>query len=189
MPSNLEIAAVLLAFFAVILQWREHQSTWYLVLLSSLLYIKIFYDVGLIWDATLQLFFIALAVRGIFSWRKELALTTPRSRSVQFHGSILLLAALPTVCLALFSIYFRHMPSITATADSAIFVGSLLAVWLTERKIIECWWYWIVIDCTAAALYLSRDLLLTSILYAVYVPLAFFGLQAWRTRAKSVAFE
>lgn len=188
MSSPLEIIAVLLAFFAVVLQWREHPATWWLVLISSILYIEVFRGAGLIWDATLQFFFIALAVRGIFSWRfglgKENALELSMRPKI-FHLRAFAISAAASVALGLVSIELRSIPSLVALCDGSLFVFSLLAVWLTERKIIECWVYWIGIDILAAGLYLSRELVLTSILYAIYVPLAVIGLRSWMARYRA----
>ncbi len=192
MSSPTEITAVFLAFTAVVLQWREHPATWWLVLASSVLYIEVFLGAGLVWDATLQLFFIALAIRGIFSWRsginKEISLSLS-VQTVKFHLVALALAITATAALGLLSLELRSIPPLVAFCDAAIFVFSLFAVWLTERKIIECWIYWIGIDVLASALYLSRDLVLTSILYALYVPLAIIGLRSWKARYTGTAMR
>lgn len=186
----LECIAVVLAFIAVCFQWREHPATWWLILLSSVLYVKIFYDSGLIWDAALQLIFISLALRGILSWRD-----TDRP-AVAIHRcgrrcNVLAIgcASVGTALLASLSVYLRSVSLPVAVADGAIFSFSVLAVWLTERKVIESWNYWIAIDLLAAALYFSRELLLTSILYLLYVPLAVIGVREWKRRLHAVVSD
>jgi len=67
-----------------------------------------------------------------------------------------------------------------AYLDGGIYVFSLIAIWLTARKKIECWWFWLGIDIVAAALYGYRELYLYGLLYAVYIIMAVLGLLAWR---------
>jgi nicotinamide mononucleotide transporter len=56
------------------------------------------------------------------------------------------------------------------------------ATFLVARKVLENWWYWLVIDGVSVFLYWARDLQLTSLLFVAYVALIPFGLAAW-TRA------
>ena len=56
------------------------------------------------------------------------------------------------------------------------------AVWgtfLVARKVLENWWYWLLIDIASIFIYWSRDLQLTSLLVAVYVIMIPFGLISW----------
>lgn len=182
MFSSLELTAVILAFLAVVLQWREHSAAWWLILLSSVAYIKLFWDAGLLMDSALQIFFIVLAVKGIFSWGRANTGVRLNQQTRLFHARVLLLGFIVTGLLALFSHSVRHVAMLIALTDAGIFVFSLVTVWMTERKIIESWLYWIVIDIVAAMLYLSRDLTLTAALYLAYVPLAAAGYREWQHR-------
>jgi nicotinamide mononucleotide transporter len=50
------------------------------------------------------------------------------------------------------------------------------------RKVLENWWYWLVIDSVSIVIYWVRELPLTALLFVAYVVMIPFGLVAW-TRA------
>jgi nicotinamide mononucleotide transporter len=66
--------------------------------------------------------------------------------------------------------------------DSMTTFSAIWATFLVARKVLENWWYWLVIDGASIFLYWPRDLQLTSLLFVAYVGLIPFGLVAW-TRA------
>ena len=54
------------------------------------------------------------------------------------------------------------------------------ATFLVARKVLENWWYWLVIDAASVVIYWTRDLHLTALLFVVYVAMIPFGLVAWQ---------
>jgi nicotinamide mononucleotide transporter len=64
--------------------------------------------------------------------------------------------------------------------DAFIVVTSLYAQWLLSKKKLEAWYLWITVDIVAIAVYLYKDLYVTTGLYAVFLGLAISGLIAWR---------
>jgi nicotinamide mononucleotide transporter len=63
--------------------------------------------------------------------------------------------------------------------DSLTTWSAIWATLLVARKVLENWWYWLVIDIASVFIYWSRDLELTSFLFIVYVILIPFGLVSW----------
>ena len=66
--------------------------------------------------------------------------------------------------------------------DSATTGAARWATFLVAKKVLENWWYWLVIDIASIIIYWSRDLELTSALFLLYVAMIPFGLARW-TRA------
>jgi nicotinamide mononucleotide transporter len=64
--------------------------------------------------------------------------------------------------------------------DSLTTWSAIWATFLVARKVLENWWYWLVIDIASIAIYWARDLHLTSLLFVVYVLMIPFGIRAWR---------
>jgi nicotinamide mononucleotide transporter len=64
-------------------------------------------------------------------------------------------------------------------SDGFLTAGSLVGQLLLSRKKIENWHVWIIVDVLYVALYLHKHLMLTAILYAVFVGMAIVGLRAW----------
>jgi nicotinamide mononucleotide transporter len=59
---------------------------------------------------------------------------------------------------------------------------------MVARRLIENWLYWVVIDSLAAYLYFSQQLLVTAILFVLYVGIVIHGFVRWyRQRELQVA--
>ena len=78
-----------------------------------------------------------------------------------------------------------HFTVLVAVHDAAPFLDalttvlSLVAQYLLCRKRLENWIVWIVVDAIYVPLYLSRDLDLTALLYALFLVMCIYGLRAW----------
>jgi nicotinamide mononucleotide transporter len=51
---------------------------------------------------------------------------------------------------------------------------------LLSRKKIENWHVWIIVDVLYVALYIHKGLMLTAVLYGMFVGMAILGLLAWQ---------
>jgi nicotinamide mononucleotide transporter len=58
---------------------------------------------------------------------------------------------------------------------------------LLARKKVENWHVWIAVDVLYVGLYVYKGLMLTAILYAVFVAMAVAGLRAWAIIAQAGA--
>jgi nicotinamide mononucleotide transporter len=63
--------------------------------------------------------------------------------------------------------------------DSMTTWSAIWATFLVARKVLENWWYWLVIDAVSIFIYWARDLELTSLLFVIYVVLVPIGLLSW----------
>jgi nicotinamide mononucleotide transporter len=68
--------------------------------------------------------------------------------------------------------------------DSFITSLSIIATWMLARKIYEHWFLWIIVNIAAAALFFTRGLYPTVILYIVYCGMSFVGLIEWKKSLK-----
>jgi len=57
---------------------------------------------------------------------------------------------------------------------------AIWATFLVARKVLENWWYWLLIDLASIFIYWTRDLQLTALLFVIYVIMIPFGLISWR---------
>jgi nicotinamide mononucleotide transporter len=72
-------------------------------------------------------------------------------------------------------------------ADGFLTAGSLLGQVLLSRKKVENWHAWIAVDILYVGLYVYKHLILTAILYGVFVLMAIVGLRAWDRAVKARA--
>ena len=63
--------------------------------------------------------------------------------------------------------------------DSMTTWSALWATFLVARKVLENWWYWLVIDAVSVFVYWERDLQLTALLFVIYVAIIPIGLLSW----------
>ncbi len=182
MPATLvEWIAVALAFAYVLLAIRQSRWCWPAAAASGGIYLVLFARGGLPMQAALQVFYIAMAAYGWHAWRAahgkpaELRIRTwPRRWHVLALSAVLLATALNVSLLA------GESGPVVAGADAFVAWGSVLATWLTARKVLESWLYWIVFDVVAAVLYFAQGFHATAGLFVVYVVLAIQGFVAWR---------
>lgn len=176
-----EALAVALALAYLLLAVRQSLWCWYAALASSALYALIFWEVRLYMESALQLYYIAMAAYGWWSWRGgaaaggALAIST---RGWRWHG--LALVAVLLAATASGALLARYTAAAWPWADSFTTWGSLLATWMVARKILGNWGWWFVIDSVSLWLYLDRGLQLTAALFGVYLVIIVFGYLRWR---------
>jgi nicotinamide mononucleotide transporter len=179
--SQLEIVAVLLAIAYLLLAIRQSIWCWYCAGVSTAIYVWLFFDAKLYMESVLNGFYFAMAIYGWFIWRAGRTESHERPVVVwplRTHA----IAIVTIVVVSLLNGYLLR--SLTDAAfpyiDSLTTWAAIWATFLVARKVLENWWYWLVIDIASVFIYMSRDLQLTSLLFVVYVILIPFGLVSWR---------
>jgi len=184
--TPLELISFLLALITVALNIRQVHWAWLFSILSSGLYALVFFDVRLYGDMGLQVVFILVSVWGWMQWLRgtstDTALQVTRLSNVECWWSAL--ASLILFTLLYFFLRFYTDTDVPA-ADGLLTAGSLLGQVLLSRKKLENWTIWIIVDVLYVALYLYKNLMLTAILYAVFVVMAVHGARVWRSACKS----
>jgi nicotinamide mononucleotide transporter len=130
-------------------------------------------------ESLLNVFYFGMAIYGWYVWRDgkaedELAVSV---WPVQIHlyaiSTIILFAATSGFLLA------RFTDAAYPYIDSATTFAAIWATFLVARKVLENWWYWLVIDVVSIFIYWSRGLEATAVLFIIYVVLIPIGLVAW----------
>lgn len=183
-PAALEPVAVALAVGYLLLAARENLWCWACALLSSLIYVWLFFDVRLLMESVLNVFYAVMAVVGWLQWRKGGAGGAGAS-AVQIHclrwqQHLALMAAMLLLALANGWFMQRFTDAVWPFVDSFTTWASVLTTVLVIRKVLENWLYWIVIDSVSLYLYVDRGLHLTALLFAAYLVICVFGFLHWR---------
>ena len=178
-----ELVAVLAALLYLMLAIRQNIWCWFFAALSTALYVVLFIDAKLYMESLLNLFYFGMAIYGCWFWLShgpDASGPNVTRWPVSTHAAaILSIAALASVSgflLAEFS--DAEFPYVDSTTTFA----ALWTTFLVARKVLENWWYWLVIDSVSIWLYWERGLELTAGLFVAYVVMIPFGLAAW-TRA------
>jgi len=178
--TPLELLSFLLSVATVWFNIRQSHWGWLFAIISSATYGLVFFGSRLYGDMGLQLVFIAVSVFGWYQWlhgddsHDKLPVT-----SLDARGRWIAAAA----WLGGFAVLAWFLKTYTDTdvpnSDGFLTAGSLVGQLLLSRKKIENWHVWIVVDVLYVALYLHKHLILTAILYGVFVGMAIVGLRAW----------
>jgi nicotinamide mononucleotide transporter len=179
--SGWEIAAVLLLIGYLLLAVRQNILCWPAAIAGSSIYIVLMYQAGLYMESALQFFYIGMAVYGWFCWRHG----TGRSGSLPVISWPLAFHILPVCIIAMLTCLSGYLlASYTSAAlpylDSFTTWGAIITTWMVARKVLQNWHYWFVIDSVSVYLYVSRGLLLTALLFCVYLVLIVVGYRTWR---------
>ena len=181
--SPAEWTAVGLALAYLVLAVRQHIACWIFAAASSAIFLWLFAGAGLVMQSALQVFYIAMAAYGWYSWRGGLRVAQ-QARPVERWPVAHHVAAIAGIALAS---AVSGWPSLSGGSTALRLVdaltawGSVFATWLVARKILENWLYWIVLDLMAAGLYWSQGLVATALLFVLYSGIAVQGYRSWRS--------
>ena len=176
-----EAIAVILGVAYLLLAMWEKISCWYAAFASTLIFLFLFWEVNLLMESALQVYYLGMAVYGWWQWqhggRDDSALPISRWSAPQHLlaiGVILVFSAGSGWLLS------EHTGAARPYLDSFTTWGAVLTTWMVARKILENWLYWIVIDGVSIFLYLDRELYFTAALFAAYVVIVIFGFFTWQ---------
>ena len=190
--SWLEFLGVTTSTIGVALGVTGKQITWPWWGSSSVLYLILFYQWGLLASALLQVVFIIAGVMGWFEWGPKGAIPAKLNRKEMFLWSSALITLwaifIPVFGLAQESqFYFGNWTLVVS--DTFLLAGSVIAQVLMVYEKFEAWILWFVVDLVAAIEYFLLDYYFTSALYVVFVVIAAIGWRTWLKRANSQEFS
>jgi len=175
-----EFAGFVTGVVAVYLVAKEHIINWPIGLINVSIYAYVFFQSRLYADMSLQFFFFALGVHGWYQWLRggtqNSALTISRLNSKQWSW----VAGVWVVGVAIYYPIIHHFNGAAPFIDSSLTVASILAQVLLNRKKLENWILWIIVDIVYIPLYISRGLYSTAVLYGLLQSIAIAGLVSWK---------
>ncbi len=179
--NPLEVIAAIFGVVSVWLSTREHIASWPTAIVNVALYFVVFQRAKLYADMGLQVVYLLLSIYGWYEWkfggagRTELPVTRTSRRQA------LTLASLAACFAAALGLYLQQRTDAALPwVDSAAVATSLAAQWMMTRKLLENWLVWIAVDVVYVAMFVTKGLFVTAVLYAIFLVLATFGYSGWR---------
>ncbi|QFT55219.1 nicotinamide riboside transporter PnuC [Microbulbifer sp. THAF38] len=177
-----EVAAVILALAYLLLAMREKISCWYAAFASTTIYLVLFWDVSLLMESALQIFYLVMAVYGWWQWRHH----RDKNKDLKIHRWELQTHLMVFSGVGILTVLFGYLlDNFTSAAlpylDSFTTLGAVVTTYMVTRKVLENWIYWIVVDGASIYLYLDRGLYLTALLFLLYVVLVVIGFFQWKS--------
>lgn len=180
MDGILEIIAVAFNVGYIILATRGNVWCWPLGIMGSLLSIWLFINGKIYAEAFLFVYYVIMGFYGWKQWSKQRSENDDLEIvewNLQKH--ILLIAGGYIVTGALYFALNNYTDAEMPLLDSFTTVFSFIATWLTAKRYIENWVYWIGINALTVYLYSSRDFQIYAILSVVYTIMAIYGVYNW----------
>lgn len=179
--SPLELISFVLSVTTVVMNIRQIHWAWLFAILSSATYGVVFYDAKLYGDMGLQGVFITVSVWGWYQWLHGGAAHKPLAVTTCSRTGLYYCAAGWAVGFVLLAGFLDHYTDTDVpNIDGFLTAGSLVGQFLLSRKKVENWIVWIIVDILYVGLYVYKGLMLTAILYALFIVLAGIGLVAWQ---------
>jgi nicotinamide mononucleotide transporter len=180
-----ELVAFVLSLAMVLCNIRVNVLAWPLAIAASLLYFLLFWDSRLYGEASLQLFFVIVALWGWWQWlRGRMADGAAlRVRSLSPRARLGLLAAVLLAWPLLGSLLRHATDSDVPWWDALPTTGSLAGQWLLGRKYVENWPVWVAVNAVSVGLFAWKGLWLTVLLYGLFLLMALWGWRAWQRLA------
>lgn len=177
-----EALAIFFALAYLFLASKENILCWYCAFVSSVIYTVIFWEVNLLMDSLLNIFYVVMAVLGWIEWRSGKS-ADKKVRTISMlplwkHGVIIVSILVLSILNGWFMQHYTE--AAWPFIDSFTTWASIISTFLVIYKILETWFYWFVIDGISIFLYIDRGLTPTAVLFMGYVVMVIFCYLQWR---------
>lgn len=188
--SLLEVTAVVFAMAYLLLAVRENVWCWFFAFISTAIYTVLFWDVSLLMESALNVYYMLMAVYGWYQWTRGGTNGGDLPHALAVRSMTGAQHALTITAIAVFSLVSGYLLGEHSTAawpyvDSFTTWASVITTYLVARKYLQNWLYWIVIDTVSIPLYIDRGLNLTALLFVAYVIIAVVGYFKWRDHLRN----
>lgn len=175
----LEAASFVSGALCVWLTVKESVWNFPIGLINVATFAVVFFESQLFADASLQIVYFILGIIGWWMWlyggEHHSRLGVGRASSRELVVTVI------AVVIGTFAIW-KLLEPVGGSArlwDALTTSISLGSQWLLNRKRLESWIGWIIVDAIYVPLYVYKELYLTAILYAVFFVMATSGLKVW----------
>lgn len=167
----------------VFLEIRQNIWLWPLGLITSLLYIFVFFDSMFYADMGLQVYYLFISIYGWYWWSRGGDSSGEIELQVS-HINFRLAGWAALIFTALFALIWLVLEYLTDSPipgwDSFTTSLSIIATWMLARKYLEHWILWVIANIVSVGLYIFKGLYPTVVLFFIYTVMAVAGYIKWR---------
>lgn len=177
-----EVLAVIFSTLYVVLAARGNVWCWVVGNIGCAFWAFASFQLYDLWiDALLQVFYIGMGFWGLYLWlyggkeKTELPITSlPFPKHIPFFVT-------GTLISILFGYFFdNYTPAAATYLDAFTTIFAIFATFLTIKKVVESWLYWIIIDLLYVYIYSRQGAVLFALLLSVWTIMAVLGYFNWR---------
>lgn len=179
------ISGLLYLYFAI----RQKIWLWPLGLITSALYVYVFYGERLYADMGMNIYYVVISIYGWYYWlHGSGSQETNTLRISTLTQKLVVILLIITACIYVVLVYMlKKLPELLNVEVSELLywdafttAASIVATWMLARKIIQHWLIWIVVDAVSLGLYVYKGMYPTVVLFLVYTLMAFKGYIEWK---------
>jgi nicotinamide mononucleotide transporter len=188
LSNKIELLGAILGILYIVFSIKQNILTWPTGLLTSLLYIVVFFKSGLYATMGLQVYYVFISIYGWYFWLKgkktdnksQLPVQTVNKKLWVKIGlfSILIYAAISFMLIKYSDSEVPYLDSLTTSL-------SIVATWMLAKKYIEQWIIWIFADLVSSGLYIYKNLWPTVVLFIIFTIMAILGYIEWKKDLKN----
>lgn len=199
----LEIAAMVVGFYYVLLEIRKPKLLWYVCIATSILNIFVYWHNNYVSMTVLQFYYIATAIYGIYAFTKihHDAIAQNQKQGEETHhaphkvlirrfdwkvGGITL--AVGVVVFFILAPILKSYAQAHGTElfpsqpywDAFITVGSMIGTFFLSKSYMCQWFIWIGLDIITVGVFIRSGMYWMAALYVSYIVISSIGIRTWR---------
>lgn len=193
----LELFGVTTGLIYLYLEIKQQRLMWVLGLISSFVYIFVFFHSKIYAYMTLNVYYVIISLYGFFQWTgktkhfevKDSSTVASESnikkptivyRRLNLKLFLELFFVTVLIFVIIYNVLLRFTDSPVPVGDALTTALGIVATWMLARRYLEQWPCWIIADLISVYVYYLRDLYPTMILYAFYAIMAVVGWLNWK---------
>ena len=181
--NYIELLGAVLGIAYIFFSIRQNIMTWPVGLLTSAIYVWVFFTSKLYADMGLQMYYVVISIYGWYEWlfgKQSNQTESLKVSRLTFRLGLVLAFVSLMIYTPIWYVLDNYTDSQVPVADAFLTSLSIVATWMLARKILEHWLVWIFVDAFSIGLFFYKGLIPTVILFAVYTVMAYIGFVEWK---------
>jgi nicotinamide mononucleotide transporter len=188
MIHALDITGSIFSFLSTLFYVLASVWAWPIGIVATLINGSLYGITGIYGDMSLEVIYFISMFYGWYQWRRggKQHKALPVTRLTPNLSGILAAIGVGGTVVAYF-ILKNYTNSHVPALDASTTAFSLIAQWMTCKKILECWMVWFCVDAVYVGLYIYKGIPFHSVLLFVYLGMAIAGYIRWYQLKKESA--
>ncbi|MCW3785536.1 nicotinamide riboside transporter PnuC [Plebeiibacterium sediminum] len=182
LENMVEIIGTISGLLFLYLEIKQNKWLWPVGLITSLMYIYVFFAAKLYADMSLQVYYVVISIYGWLLWSQGKSNHKEELPVVSLGRKLYITLFLASV--AIYALISYVLVNFTDGAipywDAFTTALSIVATWMLAKKILEQWLVWVIVNAVSLGLYIYKGLYPTSVLYFFYMSLSLVGYLQWK---------
>ena len=176
-----QFLGVVFSIVYVMFSIKQNILCWHALIIASILNMFAYNLIDLPLQVVMQLFFIGTAIYGWYNWHqaenkgKLKVKSWDTTKHIKWVSFGLLITCVLTILLKELNLNSNY-----PFLDSLMFVFNIIPMYLTGKKVLESWIYFILIDIVSGLFYLITNQYFFCFLFFCYIGFAISGYKTWK---------